>query len=45
MQEETAKVSNIIHESFTGARVVKAFAMERYELKVGTFQRSGLQTL
>lgn len=31
MQEETAKVSSIIHESITGAPVVKAFAMERYE--------------
>jgi len=31
MQEETAKVSNIIHESITGAPVVKAFAMEHYE--------------
>lgn len=31
MQEETAEVSNIIHESITGAPVVKAFAMERYE--------------
>jgi subfamily B ATP-binding cassette protein MsbA len=31
MQEEMAKVSNIIHESITGAPVVKAFAMEQYE--------------
>ena len=31
MQEKTAEVSNIIHESITGAPVVKAFAMERYE--------------
>ncbi len=31
MQEETAELSTIIHESITGAPVVKAFAMERYE--------------
>ena len=30
-QEETALVSNITHESITGAVVVKAFAMEQYE--------------
>lgn len=33
MQEETAEVSNIMHESITGAPVVKAFTMERYESK------------
>ena len=33
MQEETAEVSNIMHESITGAPVVKAFAMEEYESK------------
>jgi len=33
MQEETAVVSNIMHESITGAPVVKAFAMEEYETK------------
>lgn len=33
MQEETAEVSNIIHESITGAPVVKAFTMEAYESK------------
>ncbi len=33
MQEETAEISNIIHESITGAPVVKAFTMERYESK------------
>ena len=38
MQEETAEVSNIIHESITGAPVVKAFAMEQYESKRFAFQ-------
>jgi subfamily B ATP-binding cassette protein MsbA len=33
MQEETAVVSNIMHESITGAPVVKAFTMEEYESK------------
>ncbi len=33
MQEETAEVSNIMHESITGAPVVKAFAMEQYETR------------
>lgn len=33
MQEQTAEVSNIMHESITGAPVVKAFTMERYESK------------
>ncbi len=31
MQEETAEVSNIMHESITGAPVVKAFTMEQFE--------------
>ena len=31
IQEETADVSSIIHESITGAPVVKAFTMEEYE--------------
>ena len=31
IQEETADVSSIIHESITGAPVVKAFTMEKYE--------------
>ena len=31
MQEETAEVSNIVHESVTGSPVVKAFTMEQYE--------------
>ncbi len=31
IQEETANVSSIIHESITGAPVVKAFTMEKYE--------------
>ncbi|MDW7771459.1 MAG: lipid A export permease/ATP-binding protein MsbA [Desulfobulbaceae bacterium] len=30
-QEETAKVSNILHETITGNRIVKAFGMEEYE--------------
>ncbi len=33
MQEEIAEVSNIMHESITGAPVVKAFAMEKYETR------------
>ena len=33
MQEETAEISNIMHESITGAPVVKAFTMEPYESK------------
>jgi len=33
IQEETARVSTIMHESITGAQVVKAFAMEKYESK------------
>ncbi|MDH3328399.1 MAG: lipid A export permease/ATP-binding protein MsbA [Desulfobulbaceae bacterium] len=32
-QEETAKVSNILHETITGNRIVKAFGMEEYEGK------------
>jgi len=30
-QEETARVSNILHETITGNRIVKAFTMEEYE--------------
>lgn len=30
-QEETARVSNILHETITGNRIVKAFGMEEYE--------------
>lgn len=30
-QEETAHVSNILHETITGNRIVKAFTKERYE--------------
>lgn len=30
-QEETAHVSNILHETITGNRIVKAFNMEEYE--------------
>lgn len=33
IQEETATLSTIIHESITGAPVVKAFSMEKYETK------------
>ncbi|MEN8200139.1 MAG: lipid A export permease/ATP-binding protein MsbA [Thermodesulfobacteriota bacterium] len=33
IQEETAKVSNIMHETITGAQVVKAFAMEERETR------------
>ncbi len=33
VQEETAKSSSMMHESITGAPVVKAFAMEGYETK------------
>jgi len=32
-QEETARVSNILHETITGNRIVKAFGMEEYEAK------------
>lgn len=32
-QEETARVSNILHETITGNRIVKAFGMEEYEGK------------
>jgi len=31
IQEETANTSSMMHESITGAPVVKAFAMEKYE--------------
>ncbi len=30
-QEETANVSNILYETFTGNRIVKAFSREKYE--------------
>lgn len=30
-QEETARVANILHETITGNRIVKAFTMEDYE--------------
>ncbi|SDP10047.1 lipid A export permease/ATP-binding protein MsbA [Desulforhopalus singaporensis] len=30
-QEETAFVSNILHETITGSRIVKAFSKEKYE--------------
>ncbi len=33
MQEQIADVSNAMHESITGAPVVKAFTMEKYESK------------
>lgn len=33
IQEETAKISNIMHESITGASIVKAFTMEKHESK------------
>ncbi len=33
MQEQIAEVSNVMHESITGAPVVKAFTMEEYESK------------
>lgn len=32
-QEETAHVSNLLHETITGNRIVKAFSMEEYENK------------
>lgn len=32
-QEETAHVSNILHETITGSRIIKAFAREEYEGK------------
>lgn len=32
-QETVAKVSNILHETITGHRIVKAFGMEKYETK------------
>ncbi|BCO09816.1 lipid A export permease/ATP-binding protein MsbA [Desulfolithobacter dissulfuricans] len=32
-QEETARMSNILHETITGNRIVKAFGMEEYEGK------------
>jgi ATP-binding cassette, subfamily B, bacterial MsbA len=44
MQEETAEVSNIMHESITGAPVVKAFTMESYESKRFSLQVGKLFT-
>lgn len=38
MQEETAEVSNIMHESITGVPVVKAFTMEEHESRRFTAQ-------
>jgi subfamily B ATP-binding cassette protein MsbA len=32
-QQTVAEVSNILHESITGHRIVKAFGMEHYEIK------------
>lgn len=32
-QQTVAKVSNILHETITGHRIVKAFGMEKYETK------------
>ncbi|MFC1513331.1 lipid A export permease/ATP-binding protein MsbA [Thermodesulfobacteriota bacterium] len=32
-QQTVAKVSNILHETITGHRIVKAFGMEKYEIK------------
>ncbi len=32
-QQIVAKVSNIMHETITGHRIVKAFGMEKYEIK------------
>ena len=32
-QEEMATIYNLLHESITGQKVVKAFTMEKYELK------------
>jgi subfamily B ATP-binding cassette protein MsbA len=32
-QEETAQVSNMLYETITGNRIVKAFNMEQYEIK------------
>lgn len=37
IQEETAKTSSMMHESITGAPVVKAFGMEEYE--TGRFRK------
>ncbi len=42
IQEETATLSKIIHESITGAPVVKAFSMEKYETKRFSFQALSL---
>jgi len=32
-QQTVAKVSNILHETITGHRIVKAFGMEKYEIR------------
>ncbi len=32
-QEETAHISNLLHETITGNRIVKAFNMEKFEVK------------
>lgn len=32
-QEETANVSNMLHETITGTRIIKAFCKEKYESK------------
>lgn len=45
IQEETATLSNIIHESITGAPVVKAFSMEKYETKRFAAQALSLFTI
>jgi len=44
-QEETANVSNILHETFTGARIVKAFTKEDYESGRFKHQVDGLFSL
>ena len=42
IQEETATLSNIIHESITGAPVVKAFSMEKFETERFSTQAESL---
>ncbi len=44
-QEETAHVSNILHETITGNRIVKAFTKERYECNRFSDQVSKLFSL
>ncbi|MFT5698063.1 MAG: subfamily B ATP-binding cassette protein MsbA [Desulforhopalus sp.] len=44
-QEEVAHVSNILHETITGNRIVKAFTKEEYEGRRFTNQVMGLFTL